>query len=250
VTGFTHDQTVMTTSSTLDLISHEKANVKVEPGCAWTYLLHDGERVGVAYSGPSKFAIDAITETCTGAVGRSVSGSLKGIQIYIGKTAIENVSGSASDNVLKACGYADAPAFLHAVDDAIEHRLNGGRKVRIAKQNDAILLAQSEQGKPITLLVRPSGIVFMKDSNVFVEEDGRTVSLGKSGVAIRNKDGRSIVLAGDGIMGLDELGRIGPMVDRAMGMICGPSSHRMFRDLHHMSDQSPCCDEDDEPDHT
>jgi hypothetical protein len=240
----------MATTSTVDLISHEKANVKVEPGCAWTYLLHDGERVGIAYSGPSKFTVDAITETGTGAVGRSVSGPLKGVQIYIGKTTIESVSGSASDNVLNDCGYADATAFLRAVNDAMERRLDGGRKVRIAKQDDAILLGMSEQERPITLLVRPSGIVFMKDSNVFVEEDGRTVSVGKSGVAFRNKDGRSIVLAGDGIMDMEGLGRIGPMLGRAMGMMCGPGSFKALRGLDHMPGGSHCCDEDDQPDDT
>jgi hypothetical protein len=236
----------MITSSTLDLISHERANVKLEPGCAWTYLLHGGERVGIAYSGPSKYAVDAITETRTGAVGRSVSGSLKGIQIYIGKTSIENASESASGSIPNDCGYADTAAFLKAVDDAIEYRLDGGRKVRIAKQDDAILLGSSEQEKPVTLLVRPSGIVFMKDSDVFVEEDGRTVSVGKSGLAFRNKDGKSIVLAGDDIMGPEGLG-IGPMLGRAMGMICGPGSFRFSGRPHHMMHGSQCCSEDDEP---
>jgi hypothetical protein len=248
VTDFEHDETVMVTSSTQELISHNRASVKVEPGCTWTYLLHEGERVGVAFSGPSKFTVDAITETSTGAVGRTVSGSLKGIQIYIGKTSLENVSESVSDNVLKDSGYADAAAFLKAVDEAIEHRLNGGRRVKIGKQNDAILLGMSEQEKPLILLVRQSSIVFVKDGNVFVDEDGRTVSVGKSGLALRDKDGRSIILAEDGIAGLNDLRWIGPMVGRAMRMACDPGSFRFSRRRDHMMHGTDCCDEDEEQD--
>ncbi len=232
------------------MVSHEKAKVQVEPGCTWTHLLRNGERVGIAYTGPSKFTVDAITETAGGAVGSTASGSLKGIQIYIGKTTIEDVSGPVTENVLNDCGYPNAAAFLRAVDDSIEHRLDGGRKVRIAKQDDAILLGNTEQDKPLTLLVRPSGLVFMKGSNVFVEEDGRTVSVGKNGVAFRNRDGKSIVLAGDGITGLNELERIGPMLGRAMGMMCGPGSFRFPRRPDHMMHGSHCCSDDDEPDDT
>ena len=248
--NLTHDEIVMATSEPLDLISHEKAIVRVEPGCTWTYLLHSGERVGIAYAGRSQFTVDAITETRGGAVGSSVSGALKGIQIYIGQTDIERVSEPASDNVLNDCGYTDTAAFLRAVGDSIEHRLNGGRKVQLDKHSDAVFLGRTEQDKPIMLVVKPSGLVFIQGSTVFVEDEGRTVSVSKSGVAFRNRDGRSLVLGGEGIMGLDDFARIGPMVGNAVKTMCGPGSFKALRGLGHVMDESFCCGQDDESEDT
>lgn len=250
MTGLAHDETVMATSEGLDLISHQKANVNLEPRCIWTYLLHDGKRVGIAYAGPSKFTVDAITETAGGAVGSSVSGLFKGIQVYIGATTIQNVSGPASDSAINDCGYTDAAAFLHAIDGIIEHRLKGGRRVQVAKHDDAILLGRTEGEKPVTLMIRPSRLVFTKGSTVFVEEDGRTVSVSESGVAFRNKDGRSLYLGGEGIVGLSELVGIGPMVDKAMRMMCGAGSLGASRRHDHMMGGSCCQGEDDESEDT
>jgi len=117
VKNLTSDGSVTAISAPFELISHEKAIVKLEAGCLWTYVLHDSERVGIAFAGPSQFTVDAITETNSGAVGSSVSGSLKGVQIYFGKADMEGVSGPASDNVISDRGYADAAAFLHSVNE-------------------------------------------------------------------------------------------------------------------------------------
>ena len=74
------DTNAMVVTEEYDIISHEKAYVRMEPGCVWVYLLEDDKRVGIAYVGPSKFAVDAIAETDMGAMGESVTDTLEGIK--------------------------------------------------------------------------------------------------------------------------------------------------------------------------
>ncbi|MHA1952232.1 MAG: hypothetical protein ACW987_20535, partial [Candidatus Thorarchaeota archaeon] len=122
---FTPESNVMVTTKEIAIISHEKAYVKMDAGCVWSYLLEDGVRVGVAYSGPSRFAVDAIAETKMGAMGESVSGALVGVQLFLGTTSLENISKSADISDLQKRDYNTSDAFTKAVESTIDDLMHG-----------------------------------------------------------------------------------------------------------------------------
>ena len=122
------DTMAMVITQEHEIISHEKAFVKMEAGCVWVYLLENDKRVGVAYAGPSRFAVDAIAETDMGAMGESVIGSLDGIQLFIGPSSLENISKSAESSDLQNQGFQDIGAFTENIEVTIKDHWNGDDK--------------------------------------------------------------------------------------------------------------------------
>ncbi|NHI83826.1 MAG: hypothetical protein EAX81_05965 [Candidatus Thorarchaeota archaeon] len=212
------DGPVMMLRNTHELISHKKAILTLERGCIFVYLKHDGNRVGIAFDGPSQLVVDAIAETEYGAVGESVKPCLKGIQLYLGVTRLENKSESASENDARALGYGSNDAFVKASMNKIQDQVNGDHRTSIETGKGSILLGKDSDEKSIILVAKDDKeLVFIHGKNVFAVGDDNIVSVDKSGVRIRGKHGRDIAVTKDGIVGLEGLAEIGPAIGRAVG---------------------------------
>ena len=230
---FTPDSTVMVTTQEIEIISHEKAYVRLEAGCVWSSLLEDGARIGVAFSGPSRFAVDAIAETKIGAIGESVTGTLVGVQLFIGPSSLENISKSADNSDLQNQEYSNADAFTKAVDSTIEDLVNNkDTKTRfdIKKETWIFFGKDSSEKKIILVLSEKKGLVFIYGKLVHVVGDDNLVSVSKSGVVVSNSDGKQLIVNKDGIIGLDSCVDIGPIVTRSVaGVMKGLKSLKSMK---------------------
>jgi len=213
------DTEIMVTSEDYDVISHEKAYVKMNIGCLWVYLLEDDKRVGIAFVGSSTFAVDAIAETEMGAMGESVSGELSGVQLYIGPSSLENISQTATTSNLQGVGFNDAEALLKEIESAIKDHINGDDKTsRIDKKEKSRIFfgRDSEETKILLVLSEDRDLVFIYGKQVFVVGEDEMVSVSKSGVAITNNEGKQIVIGKGGIHGLDNMVDIGKIVTESI----------------------------------
>ena len=217
------DETIMETTSKTNLVDHKKALVTLEPGCAWVYLKEDNERIGVAFAGPSHFAVDAITETDHGAIGESMAGSLGGIQVHIGKVELDNASRTGSSETLARVGYTNVESFHDDIESKIGSINGKDKHERIKLESDGtIFLGMDEQEKKVLLAIKEDDLVFIYDKRVFViGEDGKHVSITTKGVAVIEPDGRSIVIGRDGIRGLEGLEHLASFGDTISSAIYG-----------------------------
>jgi hypothetical protein len=219
MSGIRPDENVMTNTEEYDLISHGKAYVRLEAGCLWTYLLDDGVRVGIAFMGPSRFAVDAIAETEMGAMGESITGSLLGVQLYVGISSLENISKGADFSDLQKHGFQDSQSFAKEIETAIKDHFNGehGRSKLDRKEQSQIFFGRdSHEIKLLLVLSKRKGLVFTYGKQVFVLDDDNIVSVSKSGVVVSDRHGRQIVVGKNGIHGIDNFLDIGPIVTESV----------------------------------
>ena len=247
---FTTDSNVMVTTQEIELISHEKAYVRMKTGCVWAYLIEDGVRVGVAFSGPSRFAVDAIAETKMGAMGESVTGTLAGVQLFIGATSLENISKGADISDLQNQGYSNTDAFTKEVESTIEDLVNGkDTKTRIDDKKDSWILfgKDSEKKKILLVLSEKKGLVFMYGKMVYVVGDDNFVSVSKSGVVVSNSDGKQIIVGMDGVAGLDNCLDIGPIITKSVsGAMRGLKGLKSMKSMKHTMSGFPSWDNVDD----
>ena len=214
------DTTVMVITEEHEIISHEKAFVKMEAGCVWVYLLENDKRVGIAYTGPSRFAVDAIAETDMGAMGESVTDTLDGIQLFIGSSSLENISKSAESSDLQNQGFQDIEAFTKDIEVTIKDHWNSDDKktsIDSSKEESKIFFGtDSEKTKVLLVLSKAKGLVFTHGKVVYVIGDDNMVSVSKSGVVITNRDGKQLIVSKGGIRGLDNFVDIGPIVTKSV----------------------------------
>jgi hypothetical protein len=213
------DTNVMVVTQEYDIISHEKAYVKMEAGCVWVYLLEEDQRVGIAYGGPSRFAVDAIAETSRGAIGESVVDSLEGITLFIGSAALENISRRAESSDLLAVGFNDDISFTEEIESTIsEHIHSDTKETKFDNKRDAKILfgTDPENTKVLLVLSEKDGLVFTHGKHVYVLGDDNLVSVGKSGVVITNRDGKQLIVDKGGIQGVGDYVDIGPIVTRSI----------------------------------
>ena len=216
----TPNSNVMVTTQEIDVLSNEKAYVRMSAGCVWVYLLQDGIRVGVAFAGPSRFAVDAIAETDMGAMGESITGNLSGVQLFIGVTSLENISKNAESSDIQKQNFHDATAFTKAIEETIQEHLNGdNKKTKIDNKKDSKIFfgTDSNNKKVLLVLSDEKGLVFTYGKSVFVLGDDNLVSVSKSGVVVSNKDGRQIIVGKGGIVGMDNFLDIGPIITKSVG---------------------------------
>ncbi len=234
----TTDDKVMKNTNYFEIISHEKALVTLEPGCVWSYLKEDNENVGIAFAGPSRFAVDAIMETEYGAKGQSVSGNLSGIQVFIGRSSLESVSDSVSNSQLVQAGFKDMAAFKDAVEVKL-HDMNSGKgKIELSEPSDSgVFLGQDEGEKKIVLVAKEDNLVFTYDKTVFTLGGDNMVSVTDSGVVIRKQGCRDLVIDKHGISGLEELRHIGPAVQQAVNSAM--RGIKKFKDVRIVADRFP-----------
>ncbi len=209
----------MITTQEIDIISHEKAYVKMEAGCLWSYLLQDGVRVGVAFAGPSRFAVDAIAETDMGAMGESITGELSGVQLFIGDTSLENISKNVERSDTQKQGYQDAESFTKAIETTIQEHINGEKnKTKIDSKKDSKIFfgTDSNEKKLLLVISEEKGLVFTYGKSVFVIGDDNLVSVSKSGVVVSSKEGKQIIVGKGGVVGLDNFLDIGPIITQSV----------------------------------
>jgi len=215
----TPDTNVMVTTQEIDIISHEKAYVRMSARCVWTYLLQDGVRIGVAFTGPSRFAVDAIAETDLGAMGESITGELSGVQLFIGATSLENISKNAESSDTQKQGFRDSEDFTNAIETTIHEHINGeNKKTTIDNKKDSKIFfgTDSNNKKLLLVLSKEKGLVFTYGKSVFVLGDDSLVSVSKSGVVVSNKEGRQIIVGKGGVAGLDNFLDIGPIITQSV----------------------------------
>ena len=218
--NITPDSNVMVTTQEIDILSHEKAYVRMSAGCVWSYLLQDGVRVGVAFAGPSRFAVDAIAETDMGAMGESITGELSGVQLFIGVISLENISKNAENSDTWNQGFSDPKVFTKEIESTISEHLNGdNKKTKIDNKKDSKIFfgTDSNNKKVLLVLSDEKGLVFTYGKSVFVLGDDNLVSVSKSGVVVSNKDGRQIIVGKGGIVGMDNFLDIGPIITKSVG---------------------------------
>ena len=247
--NLTPDTNVMVVTQEYALISHEKALVKMEAGCVWVYLLGDEKRVGIAYAGSSRFAVDAIAETDMGAMGESVTDTLEGISLFIGSSSLENTSKKAENSDLQISGFNDTSAFTQAIEGSMKDYFHGtDTETKIDNKRDARIFfgTDSEQTKVLLVLSEEKGLVFTHGKLVYVIGDDNMVSVSKSGVVITSRDGKQLIVGKGGIRGLDSYVDIGPIVTRSVtGAMKGLKSLKSLKPMMHSISSYPYENVDD-----
>jgi len=243
------DTTVMVITEEHEILSHEKALVKMDAGCVWVYLLENDKRVGIAFAGPSRFAVDAITETDMGAMGESVTGTLDGIQLFIGTSSLENISKSAESSDLQNQGFRDTGAFTEDIEVKIKDQLNGDndKTSSDSKEESKIFFGtDSENTKVLLIISAKNELVFTHGKLVYVLGDDNMVSVSKSGVVVTNRDGKQIIVGKGGIVGLDSFLDIGPIVTKSVaGALKGLKGLKSMKSMKHSMKGFPYEDVDD-----
>lgn len=223
---------VMITTTPYKLVSHDKAAIDMETGCAWTYLVQGGKSIGIAFAGRSRFAVDAITETEMGAMGKSVTTTLDGVQLYLGETTIETVSREAKDSDIGSLDFDGTTGFLDAVNAAIKDKVNGQGKTHLVQSKGNVLLGSDIHSKSIVLVIEGKDLVFVYDENVFSVGEKETVHVDKSGVRIGQREGKTLMISKDGIQGLESLEHVGSIVEAAVsGALSGLSAIKPWKSL-------------------
>ncbi|MHA2378236.1 MAG: hypothetical protein ACXADO_03790 [Candidatus Thorarchaeota archaeon] len=223
---------VMMTTAPFKLVSHDKAILELETGCVWVYLVQGAKRTGIAFVGPSRFAVDAITETEMGAMGESITTTLDGVQLYLGETTIEQVSREAIDPDIGNLGFDGTAGFSDAVNITIEDKVNGQGETHALHSKGNVLLGTDTYSKSIVLVVEEKDLVFVYDENVFSVGEEETVHVDKSGVRLGQREGRTLLISKDGIKGLEGLEHVGPIVEAAVsGALSGLSALKPWKSL-------------------
>ena len=209
---------VMITAGSHELISTEKALVNLSEGCVWIYVVNNGDRVGIAFAGHGRLAVDAITETDAGAIGKSVATGLEGMQLFLGETQIERISREAKLLEMEHLGYSGSEDFISTVDSIIKNKVNGDTKVNVENQESNVLIGTGEDEKAIVLVTTEGkeDLVFSYGKNVYVVGEQEMVSVDKSGVRIRGKHGKALSVTKDGITGLECLENLGEIIEEAV----------------------------------
>jgi hypothetical protein len=212
---------VSVTDAPIELITHEKAIVTMDAGCIWTKLENNGKVVGFAYTGPSNFVVDAISETREGAWGESVSGDLSGVQVVLCDPRVVAASHDASIDDYRRLEYPDSNTFIDDVKNRLDGFTTKSKQVKVTNDpGDVVLLGLTSDEKDVVIVAsEKGGLVFTHEEQVFVDEKGNTVSVSGGSVGIHNRDGESLVIDKHGIRGLeglDELRHIGPTIGKAV----------------------------------
>ncbi|MGY5852075.1 MAG: hypothetical protein RTU92_00750 [Candidatus Thorarchaeota archaeon] len=212
----TLDNQVWIVRGTSHLFSGDKVIVEVQSGCVWVRLLQDEVPVGLAFVGPSRFVVDAIAETKEGAIGESVTRTLQGVQVYLGKAELEKISDRTSEAALKELGFDDEKSLLDSVNARISDMRSNNRKIDIDDKGGDILLGIDQDEKDVIIVSKGKELVFVHDKQVAVLGGDNLVRVDKEGIAVGSKDGRTLTITRDGIRGLDEVVDIAPIVRGAM----------------------------------
>jgi hypothetical protein len=197
------DETTNIIETSYDLISKEKCLVTLGSGCVWSRLLDNGKPIGLVFSGPAEFVVDAIAETDRGAVGESISGSFKGIQVYFGPTEIDDISRVANDIDFQQTGYKNSHEFLEAAWSKLDDLGATKDERRGTLDEEGVIIGTDQEDEKIVLVAKDPEIVLVRGKSVFVVKEDRLVSVEKSGVTVTESSGKTITIGKNGIGGID-----------------------------------------------
>ncbi len=211
------DERVMVTTEAYLPISTDKAIIEMGPECVWSYVTLGDRRVGIVFAGPARFVVDAIAETRAGAVGKSESGNLKGVQLLFYKPDIEGHSRTAEDEDLPGAGFKGKAEFLAEAASILgQHDQKSGNY----EPDGKVFIGRDESDTKIVLVVKEDELVLTYGKRVYVVSEDKMVSVGKEGVSVRGSNGKEILVTKNGIQGLEDLEnlgeRIGDQVERAV----------------------------------
>ncbi len=201
-------------NETVELISNDNVILEIHSGTLWTTLENDGKEIGVAFSGQSRFAVDAITHTDAGAIGKSETPILRGIQVLLGRHELESASSVASDNNLANQDYTSEERFYDAILDRLHDWIRTESKVEIS-ETGTVFFGYDIDEKSIVLVTKDDELVFTYGGHVTVLGDNQQVSVTKDEIAIGGEGGRTLTITKDGIDGLDALVDVGTIVRSA-----------------------------------
>jgi len=231
--------------TTYQVITNKSALVEMSPGCVWLPLTIEGQRRGIAFIGDSRFAVDAIAETDDGAVGKSVSGMLKGIQVYLGQSDPTGISRPASDDEIRRVGHENKQVLVVAVKSDLENRFKHTQIKQTDKEGD-VFFGYDSNDTTILLVCKADNLVFThgKDVHVIGHEgsfnvDGRKVEIG-------NRHGRRLILTHDSTRDLEGLEDLGAFIDETvsgaldMAGLCWGRQGRRHHHRHHHEWQTGC----------
>ncbi|MBD3406072.1 MAG: hypothetical protein GF411_08110 [Candidatus Lokiarchaeota archaeon] len=207
---------VMVTRAPMTLVDTEKSIVRLENGALWCYVTDGRNRVGIAFQGKSSYAVDAIGVTSRGAVGQSYSGTLEGIQIFLGSTIIEDISKPPLDPDFQGHGFDSPHGFVQSVIKRID-TIQGEKESHSHwdESDESNILLGNNGEHDIILIPRNDGLVYIHGKTVFVLNDEKLVSVEGKRVVISGDRGEEIIIDKDGIHGLD-IPDVGQIVQTAM----------------------------------
>ncbi len=235
----TTDNEVYVTNQNHKVLDYTKAYVLLEENSPWCYLLDDGKRVGIAFGGESSYAVDAIIETDDGAMGKSTTGALSGIQILLGRTGLQDLSRKVSQNDFPIAGYDSAKDFLERATSRIGHSIKGG-KSDVSLKGGLVVLGKSDHHKEITLVAETDKLVFVRDEQVSVLSDDKLVHVTDSGVEIGGKGRRMLRVGPNGIAGIPGLANIGAQISQAAASALSNLKHlKGLKGLRHTMKKMP-----------
>ena len=221
------DEMVMVTNDRFVLFDHEKAIVSLEPRCIWSYLKEEERIVGIAFTGTAKFAVDALIETGDGVVGESKSGSLHGVQLFLGQTEIESKSADITQGTIEECGYSNVEEYHGAIQKRLDKILSEKNTSFHSNKESMIFLGMDADEIEVVLVKGNKGLVFTHDKVVSVIGRDGLVSVDRGRIAIGGPRRKTLIIDEDGIKGLDELSHIGDCIGRRM-------SEAVAQKLHHI----------------
>ncbi len=194
------DDIVRVLEEPIRLVDEERSLVQLQPGCHWVSLMQEGERIGIAFVGPSSFAVDAIAETRMGAIGQSISGQLQGVQLYFGDANIESVSRVASDEEMNQSGL-NGKSFEELVNNGLFTFKKWDMKLSL---NSVVFLGIDESNAKILLLLSDDKIVFTHGNHIFIMKGQKMLTLNDQGVVLTGYRGVPFYIGKHGIQRIFE----------------------------------------------
>lgn len=205
---------VKTTTKPLELLSSEKALVKIDARCLWTEVLEDQRKIGAVIHGPAEYIIDAIVDTREGAMGQSFKGEIKGFKLYLGGTNLEEASAIATQQDLQRLVFDNREAFITAANTALDRLLDScSCKIEQTQEpQQGILMWEEEGRKRNAIFANRDNTGFIQRGKVFLASGKRNVYVSDGTVILSGRHGRELFVDKGMIVEPEVLRNLGPRV--------------------------------------